>query len=536
MAEQISLRPRVDHSLGLGGGNQGRGLPVDLLEDISRRLRFTCVMLIVVAAARVVLDRLTAPEARAANSIALIAISLVVHWLARPGRLSSARLLNLGTGYEIIVAAAASLAVVPFAWTVGSLAVWRWSGIAVWVLIFPIIVPNTPRRVFLGSIAAAATEPLIAALFIATGSLAPLDVSTFIQLTWPNVVAVGLAVFVSRIVYNLGEELSEARSLGSYHLVGLLGRGGMGEVWKATHRLLARPAAVKLIQREHLGEASPAEAEDIFRRFEREAQATAALCSPHTIQLYDFGLARDGTFYYVMELLDGEDLDTLVRQHEVQPPERVVGILRQACHSLHEAHRRGLVHRDIKPANIFLCRYGADLDFVKVLDFGLVKEHLAAAGTEAGQMASGGLSGTPAFMAPEALTGEGTVDGRADLYGLGCVAYWLLTGRLVFERATIMALVAAHVQQRPEPVGDRAPQPVPEGLTEIVMSCLAKKPTDRPESAMALSNALGALNLEEAWTEERAAAWWTDYQDRRVAREDAEVEARSLETTMRLDR
>jgi len=536
VAELISLQPRVDHSLGLGPAQRSGGLPVDLLQDISRRLRFTCAALTMASGGRLLIDRLTSTEVQVGSFAVLALLSLGVYWLAQPGRLSSARLLDLGTGYEVAVAFAISLAAVPYAWNVGSQAVTRWSAVAVWVLLFPIIVPNTPRRVLAASVVAAASEPIVALLLIVVGSLPSLDAGTFVQLTWPNAVAVALAVFVSRVVYHLGEELSEARSLGSYHLVELLGRGGMGEVWTATHRLLARPAAVKLIQREHIGHATPAEAQDVFRRFEREAQATAALCSPHTIQLYDFGLARDGTFYYVMELLDGVDLDTLVRRYDVQPPERVVHILRQACQSLHEAHHRGLVHRDIKPANIFLCRYGTEVDFVKVLDFGLVKEHRLGTGTEAQQIASGGLSGTPAFMAPEALSGDGTVDGRSDLYGLGCVAYWLLTGELVFERATILALVTAHLQQPPVPVSERAPSPVPEGLAQVVMSCLAKNPAERPQSARALSDALDALHLEPAWTGARAIEWWNQLEAQRKARARVEAEAWSTAPTVQLDR
>lgn len=249
MAELISLQPRVDPSLGMAHTTRGRGLPVELLQDISRRLRFTCVMLTLAAAGRMLIDRLTSTEVQVVSFAVLALLSLGVYWLARPGRLISTRLLDLGTAYEVVVAFAISLAAVPYAWNNEPQAVTRWSAVAVWVLLFPIIVPNSPRRVLIASIVAAASEPIVALLLIAVGSLPQLDVGTFVRLTWPNVMAVALAMLVSRIVYNLGEELSEARSLGSYHLVEILGRGGMGEVWKATHRLLARPAAVKLIQR-----------------------------------------------------------------------------------------------------------------------------------------------------------------------------------------------------------------------------------------------------------------------------------------------
>jgi serine/threonine-protein kinase len=251
----------------------------------------------------------------------------------------------------------------------------------------------------------------------------------------------------------------------------------------------------------------------ILKRFEREAQATAALRSPHTVELYDFGIARDGTFYYVMEMLEGLDLQSLVFDYGVQPPERVVRLLRQACHSLYEAHRGGLVHRDIKPANIFICQYGMDLDFVKVLDFGIVKQ-VEIDGKQDSQLTQvGAISGTPAFMAPEMALGEGEIDGRADIYALGCVAYWLLTAQTVFEKPSALGMIVAHTNETPMPISGRTPAPVPETLERVIMQCLAKKPEDRPQTTMELSHMLAELKLEPQWTAERAGQWWQEQEE-----------------------
>jgi serine/threonine-protein kinase len=287
----------------------------------------------------------------------------------------------------------------------------------------------------------------------------------------------------------------------------------MGEVWKATHRLLARTAAVKLIRPEMLGRTDDKGVATALHRFEREAQTTSALRSPHTVELYDFGVSRDGTLYYVMELLDGVDFQTLVDKHGPQPAERVVHLLRGACHSLYEAHQNGLEHRDIKPANFFVCRYGADLDFVKMLDFGIVKRAQIEEQDrrELQLTAQGMITGTPAYIAPEMAIAEGPVDGRADLYSLGCVAYWLLSGQMVFDKPNPMAMVVAHSSEIPRPLSKRTEIEVPEGLERIVMQCLAKSPDDRPQTARALSDMIGALEIAGKWTEERKQEWWHKY-------------------------
>ncbi len=245
-----------------------------------------------------------------------------------------------------------------------------------------------------------------------------------------------------------------------------------------------------------------------MRRFEREARATAALSSPHTIQLFDYGLTDDGTFYYVMELLTGRDLETLVREFGPLPAERAMFLLRQVCHSLADAHARGLVHRDIKPANIYVCRMGLDYDFAKVLDFGLVKFKGGGAAGDSLLTAEQHTSGTPAYMAPEVILGDTDVDRRADVYALGCVAYYLLTGQLVFEADTPMKMLMHHVQSRPVPPSQRTELRIPRELDELVLSCLEKDPNKRPQNAEELFRLACGCTSCETWSQEAASLWW----------------------------
>jgi DNA-binding NtrC family response regulator len=313
------------------------------------------------------------------------------------------------------------------------------------------------------------------------------------------------AVLLSRsTVLEIDEELlDEGAAVGSYRLVEPLGSGGMGEVWLAKHRLLARPAAVKLIR--HDTRTGPAH-EQIVQRFQREAQVTADLRSPHTVQLYDFGVNESGSFYYVMELLDGLDVQGIVTRFGPQPAERVVTLLRQACQSLAEAHDHGLVHRDIKPANLFVTRLGPEYDYLKVLDFGIVK---AQPDQEATMLTSEGVvQGTPAFMAPELVFGETRIDGRVDLYALSCAAYWMLTGRTPFQASTPMEMLMHHAQTPPVPPSELSELPVPNQLETILMRCLEKDPGRRPASALELESQLAGVRCEQPWTQGRARAWW----------------------------
>jgi serine/threonine-protein kinase len=320
-----------------------------------------------------------------------------------------------------------------------------------------------------------------------------------------SVLGITLATITSRVTYGLRRQVAEANELGQYVLEEKIGGGGMGEVWRARHRLLIRPAAIKLIRPQVSDDA-----ELLLRRFEREARATAALRSPHTVQLYDFGATEDGRLYYVMELLDGLDLDTLVRQYGPLPAERVVHILRQVCSSLQDAHVNGLVHRDIKPANVVVSRAGTTFDFAKVLDFGLVKLDSAGSdGDEAVKLTNeGSASGTPAFMAPEVVLGVADTDHRVDLYALGCVAYWLLTGKLVFAGKSVVEVMFHHAHTPPVRPTTRSELPIPASLETLVMDCLEKDPAHRPASAEAVSARLEAVALESLWTAERAERWW----------------------------
>ena len=324
-----------------------------------------------------------------------------------------------------------------------------------------------------------------------------------------SVLGTTLATIVSRVLYGLRRQVAEASELGQYLLEEKIGGGGMGEVWRARHRLLIRPAAIKLIRQRALGTMS-GDPELLVRRFEREARATAALTSPHTVQLYDFGVTEDGRLYYVMELLDGLDLDTLVRQHGPLPAERVVHLLRQVCAALQDAHGNGLVHRDIKPANVVVSRAGTTFDFVKVLDFGLVKlDSARGADKDAITLsAEGSWSGTPGYMAPEVVLGATDTDHRVDLYALGCVAYWLLTGTTVFEGENPMQVMIQHAQAEPKRPSDRVDLPIPAALEALVMECLEKDPARRPASAEVVRNRLDAVPLPSVWTAERAEQWW----------------------------
>jgi serine/threonine-protein kinase len=308
-----------------------------------------------------------------------------------------------------------------------------------------------------------------------------------------------------------GSPASEEPQLGNYDLVEKLGSGGMGEVWRAEHRLLVRPVAIKLVRPDALRPASEKGVPLALRRFEREAQATAVLNSPHTVELLDFGLTPGGKLYYVMELLVGRDLESLIRDFGAQPANRVMFLLQQVCHSLAEAHVRGLVHRDIKPANVYVCRMGLEYDFVKVLDFGLVKFSTGGAGStliSADQV----VSGTPAYMAPEVILGSADVDSRADVYSIGCLAYWLLTGQLVFEADSAMKMMMDHVNRPPVPPSQRTELRVPSELDRIVLGCLEKDPDRRPHDAsVLLQMLLDWKSQDESWSHGAARRWWESH-------------------------
>ena len=374
------------------------------------------------------------------------------------------------------------------------------------VLVFAAIVPNAPMKIFAAGLIAVSMNPIGMLISRARGEWAFGPATNVVLMHYPDYLLVGVAVVVAQVVTTLGQQVARAREMGSYELGDLLGRGGMGEVYRATHRMLARPAAIKLIRPEMLaGDAGDAQL--AVKRFRREAESAASLRSPHTVEIYDFGVTDDQTLYFVMELLDGLDLESLVREHGPLPASRVIHIVRQVCDSLEEAHARGLVHRDIKPANIHVGRIGLQDDFVKVLDFGLVKPTSIPVGEHSLATAAGLTPGTPAYMAPEMALGE-VVDGRADIYALGCVTYFLLTGKLVFEGENLFQVVVKHLQDAPVPPSQRTALPIPASLDAVVLACLVKERENRMRSAGELRRAMAAVDLP-AWGEEQAARWWT---------------------------
>jgi serine/threonine-protein kinase len=408
--------------------------------------------------------------------------------------------LDLALVYEVLIALSIGL----LDYAVGTPAGVSW--IAVIILLFPPVIPSAPWKTLLTATIAASMDPLAALFWKSRGVDAP-GMEAVLILAVPNYLCAALAPVISHIITRLGREVRKAREMGSYVLGDMIGRGGMGEVWQATHRLLARPAAIKLIKPEVLSAVTKVQADVLVQRFRREARAAANLRSPHTIQLYDFGVAGDGTFYYVMELLNGMDLQSLVEEHGPIPPARTINILQQACESLVEAHDRGLVHRDIKPANIQVCCMGQYYDFVKVLDFGLVKSAAADANVDAGLTAPNLVTGTPAYISPESALGQ-TVDRRTDIYALGCVAFWMLTGRHVFEGQGVVQVMARHIHTPPEPPSLYSLFRIPPELDEIVLACLAKQPEERPDSARELADRLAQCEVGESWSREHARLWW----------------------------
>jgi eukaryotic-like serine/threonine-protein kinase len=434
--------------------------------------------------------------------------SLATWYLTRRLRDRPSLLVNVGLVFQVVTAA---LVAVQANW-IPAIGEARVSWLCIIILIQPAIAPAPPLKTFAVSLLIATMDPI--AVGYAHMRHVAMSTEPFYTIWYflPNYICVALAMIPSHLIAGLGRRVKEARELGSYQLGELIGRGGMGEVYRARHRLLARPAAIKLIRPEALGDGGGDASRVMIQRFHREAQAAALLRSPHTISLYDFGMTDEGTFYYVMELLDGFDLETLVRRFGPVPAERAIALLQHACRSLGEAHARGLIHRDIKPSNIFTCRLGLSVDFVKVLDFGLVKMAHEKGALHSGETAlltrDDVTTGTPAYMAPEMALGEDDLDGRVDIYALGCVAYWLLTGKLVFEAETPVKTMLRHIQAEPAPPSRMSELEIPEELDRIILQCLAKDRAKRPSDAIELSCALAAVPVCEPWTARRAEQWW----------------------------
>ena len=311
-----------------------------------------------------------------------------------------------------------------------------------------------------------------------------------------SLIALIFSAVASATLYGLRREVRDARRMGQYTLGEKLGEGGMGVVYRASHAMLRRPTAIKLLS--DGGNAS-------LTRFEQEVQLLAGLNHPNIVTVHDYGRTAQGSFYYAMELLDGMDLEKLVAAGGAQPPERVIHIVRQVARGLHEAHAVGLVHRDIKPANVFLCRRWGEFDAVKVLDFGLAKNN---AEPPASVTAQNVVLGTPLYMSPEAIGNGAPVDARSDIYSLGAVAYFMLTAEPVFSGSTTFELCAKHLHSAPIAPSERLGQAVPADLEAIVLRCLSKSPAERYTTAAELERALAACAVAERWTADRARAWW----------------------------
>lgn len=391
------------------------------------------------------------------------------------------------------------------------------------------LVPSRPRYTAL--LTGACVAPLTIGLavpsvpFDPSGLMkVPLSFSFHIHLVvtllvwWSLVTAV--CTVLSNTVYGLHREVHRAKRLGQYELEYKIGEGGMGVVYRASHAMMRRPTAIKLLRRDrnqHLD----------LARFEREVQQTARLTHPNTITIYDYGQTRNGVFYYSMEWLRGATLQKVVTETGVLTAPRVLHILRCVSSALVEAHDNGLIHRDIKPANIYLAEQGGLPDTPKLLDFGLVKQMDQENDVKLTLAQS--LAGTPLYISPEAITDPENIDGRSDLYGLGAVAYFMLTGRPVFEGKTPVAVCSQHLYTPPEPVAQHAPG-TPSDLCEIVMACLAKDPADRPDSAAVLLARLEGSEFAHAWKAKDARQWWAAHESLAVSSANSEKSQRNADT------
>lgn len=487
-----------------------RGVAPELLRDAPRRLGLVGLVFAIGHVAYYLISQVQyrlhmvhyRPEREIAQWVGM-AMGFAVFWISRRRSIKPEALVWVGVLFEIVGGMLlvypenlVVLAHLPEA-RVGV------SWLAVWITLFPLVLPASTTLTVATGVVTACMSPVSMWLLHLQGHPWPppaVQVFTFL----PNFVAAGLSSFPSIVLSHLRRAVSEARVMGSYQLDELLGEGGMGEVWRASHRMLARPAAIKLIRTDRLAQVTGDEAKTLLQRFDLEAQVTASLTSPHTVALYDFGVTEDGTFYYVMELLHGLDVESLVERFGPVPAGRCVALLAQACDSLEEAHARGVIHRDIKPANLHVGRMGRRWDVVKVLDFGLV---LREGRAEARLTAPDQVGGTPAFMPPEMVLGK-PVDGRADLYALGCVAYWLLTGSMVFEGRTSLEVIMRHVEAEPVPPSQRTKLAIPRELEALILACLAKDPAARPADASVLRRGLKAVPLAERWTDDDAERWW----------------------------
>jgi serine/threonine-protein kinase len=426
-------------------------------------------------------------------------------WLGcRRGRLSRHALAVVDAAFPIVSTTAVSLPLVLWPGAIPGL---EWAVLLVLTHVLvgrAVFVPSPPLRTLIIG--------LLAALPVAAGmwrdeawGATPVTVAGAIHRAAWVVLSIATAAVTSSVIYGLRRQVSEARHLGQYTLQERLGEGGMGVVYRAQHAMLRRPTAIKLLRPDKAGAQSLA-------RFEREVQLTAQLSHPNTVSVFDYGRTPDGVFYYAMEYLEGINLETLVREFGPQDPGRVVHILRQVAGSLAEAHGFGLVHRDVKPANIILCQRGGVPDVAKVVDFGLAKDLERTASTALTQ--ANDITGTPMYLAPEAITDPETVDGRSDLYALGAVGYYLLAGAHVFEGETLVEVCSHHLRTPPVAPSVRLGRPLPPDLESVLLACLEKDPARRPPTADAVSTHLAMCVGVDEWGEGRAREWWQSHGER----------------------
>lgn len=373
------------------------------------------------------------------------------------------------------------------------------------IFIYALFIPNTWQRaaVVFGFLAAI---PVLLEIFLyfQDGYFAQvMDQmefrSSFLGLAMIMTVAAVCATLGVRTIGLLRREAFKARQLGQYHLKHSLGAGGMGEVYLAEHQLMKRPVAIKVIRPEKAGDPQ------VIARFEREVRSTAKLSHWNTVEIFDYGRADDGTFYYVMEYLPGLSLAQLVSEYGPLPADRMIHLITQTCEALAEAHSHGLVHRDLKPGNIFAAHRGGIYDVAKLLDFGLVKPMADA--QDSGLTQEGTITGSPLYMSPEQATGDGTPDGRSDIYSLGAVMYLLLTGRPPFDSDKAIKVMIAHAHEAVVPPSEYNAD-IPEDLEQVVLRCLAKDPNDRYPDAASLRQALLDCEAAGRWTRDMALEWW----------------------------
>jgi serine/threonine-protein kinase len=509
-------------------------LSLQTVEEIVQRLGWFSLFCAIIAAFLAVLERRLQPnlfeftrsQVAYLSWIGIVFISLLMTMICKLRLLSPAVTLNLGLVYEVFVAFGLSVSETAVS-LAQNLPVVGISRLVPWIVITGVLIPNKPRTKLVVALLSASTWPLAYLASIHALKFQSLPMSHLLAWVYVPYTMAFLIYFIAKRIYVLTTDADNARELGSYQLISQIGTGGMGEVWRAKHRMLARDAAIKVIRNDLVGEPGY-RSETRRQRFKREAQVIASLQSPHTVHLFDFGISQDGSFYYVMELLDGISLQAIVEKFGPVPAARLIYMMQQTCDSLEEAHSLGLVHRDIKPSNIFVCKMGLEYDFIKVLDFGLVKDV-----NNSGRLTREGASvGTPEYMAPETVMGEDNIDHRVDIYGIGCMAYFALTGSEVFPGETLGGTAVAHVLNPPVPPSQRTKEPIPSKLEQIILLCLAKEPKDRIQTVREVRDLLKGIAIPE-WTQHDAFSWWKAYlpdsSSRRISLQNSNVGTISFE-------